>query len=204
MSNKNWFASFLVLLLVVNFTLTGCEPLRKKFTRQKKMEKESTEVPILEPIEYPDKIHSVEQLYREHYSLYQVWVKDLLIGIKGEESVKRKIYNLDQVLSQLKIMQQLVSDEKRKELAQLSEGLENTKNNLKEGRAFDSRSLELNIERIDRRVREGFKLDAIKDHLLNEVPADFILNRAIDYNFFPVEYNTPQLLFSSLAEYKDD
>ena len=173
MRNKNWFTSFLVLLLVVNVAVTGCEPLRKIFTRQKKKEKESTEIPILDPIDYRDKIYSVEQIYREHYSLYQVWLKDLLIIIKDKESVKRKIYNLDQALAQLKIMRQLVSDDKKKEMARLSEGLENIKKNLKEGRAFDARSLELNIERIDRQIREGFKLGAIKNHLLSEVPADF-------------------------------
>lgn len=47
----------IVLALVMTVPLmSGCEPLRKKFTRKKKETQAKAEMPVFEPIDYPAKV----------------------------------------------------------------------------------------------------------------------------------------------------
>ena len=56
-----------ICLLSVSLIAGGCEPLRKKFTRQKKKDQETSAIiPILEPIDYPEKVHSSSGDDKDH------------------------------------------------------------------------------------------------------------------------------------------
>ena len=107
--------TFLMLgILVVSVFLEGCEPLRKKFTRKKKKERtEETEVPVLEPIEYPAKAYSPQAEYKKFYSLWRVWVKELSNGLDGNALKKRKVYMMNQAITSLAGMQSLLPAEKQ-------------------------------------------------------------------------------------------
>ena len=68
---RNFIGGFLIVAVMM--TTVGCEPLRKKFIRKRKAAQESSEdIPVLEPIDYPDKVYTAEDLYKQHYSLWQV------------------------------------------------------------------------------------------------------------------------------------
>src|SRR3989338_6501362 len=109
-------------ILLMNFFSSCClEPLRKKFTRQKKKDAATQEfIPVLDPIDYPPKFYSAESKYQHHYSLWQVWSKDFVTVLESEgESDKRQQYLLNQMTIQLQEMMKYVKDEKRQVLESL-------------------------------------------------------------------------------------
>ncbi len=102
--------SFVIIFMFVA-GLTGCEPLRKKFTRQKKKVQESEEIPILEPIEYPKTVLTAEALYKKSYGLWKIWHGELSDSIVDSTNRKRQLYFLNQVVSTLSQMQVLLVPE---------------------------------------------------------------------------------------------
>lgn len=101
---------FTVCLLVAAVSLSGCEPLRKKFTRKKKEDKKEELNPILDPIDYPPSRISADEKYRYYYSLWQVWNKDLLQMIGEPTMDKRKNYLLGQITQQLEEMKHWIPE----------------------------------------------------------------------------------------------
>ena len=100
-----------VCILILSVSLGGCEPLRKKFTRKKKEAKKEEFIPILEPIDYPPSRVSALDQYKYHYSLWQVWDKDLLQLIGEPTMEKRKNYLFTEVMQQLEEMKRWVPQE---------------------------------------------------------------------------------------------
>ncbi|MCX5681092.1 MAG: hypothetical protein NT079_02250, partial [Candidatus Omnitrophica bacterium] len=114
-TNKSFF-SFLGLAVCLVFIVTifqGCEPLRKKFTRQKKEEQAQQEEPILDPIDYPEKAYDAKADYKYRFSLFHVWEKEFIGGVDDTASGRRLKYFNDNILVQLQEMEKLVSDEKK-------------------------------------------------------------------------------------------
>ncbi len=102
-------------LCVLSLALTGCEPLRKKFTRKKKEEAKEVQ-PILTPIDYPAPQTSPEERYAYHYSLWRVWQEEMIEAINEEESDKKQKYLFSQILFQLGEMKKWIIEEKKGEL----------------------------------------------------------------------------------------
>lgn len=130
---KNKLTSFRKLILLINififiFSLTGCEPLRKKFTRQKKKDKESSTeiIPILEPIDYAEKEVFPQERYQYHYSLWKVWYNDFTSALEEEVSNdKRERYLISEMIEQLQEMKKWINEGKQLELASLVDDLHN-------------------------------------------------------------------------------
>lgn len=117
--------SVLAFLVFMTGTM-GCEPLRKKFVRKKK-ERTSAVVPVLEPVEYPPEQYSADSLYRQRYSLWKVWFKDLTVAMSEGDSAKRVLHILDQLTLQLRALQPLVVESKRERLDHFLGGLNGIK-----------------------------------------------------------------------------
>jgi|GEM_PF-425042 len=115
------FIVVIVAVLVASLSLTGCESLRKKFTRQKKKDKmaEADFIPVLEPEEYPAPEQNPPVNYKNHYALVKAWYKDLWTMIEEQSSAKRGKYVLKQIYGHLDEMQKLVAPAKQAEVARL-------------------------------------------------------------------------------------
>ncbi|HLF17325.1 MAG TPA: hypothetical protein VI749_00315 [Candidatus Omnitrophota bacterium] len=98
-------------LLVVSLVFCGCEPLRKKFTRKKKELKKEEFIPVLDPIDYPPSLISAREKYEYHYSMWQVWNKDLRQHLSENAMDKRKKYILSQIIQQLQDMKRWIPQE---------------------------------------------------------------------------------------------
>src|SRR3989338_8775878 len=109
--------SVLVLLVAM---LSGCEPLRKKFTRQKKKDQSQSSqfIPVLDPLDYPDKVQTPEEKYRHSFSLWQVWHKELMMRLEEQASDKKINYTFNQVMVQLTEMEKLLTGEKQEKLGE--------------------------------------------------------------------------------------
>jgi hypothetical protein len=110
-----------VFITLTGFVLssTGCEPLRKKFTRKKREERTEEFTPILDPIEYPTAVHNPEKDYSRFYGLWKVWQTELLQELEKNESERRQIYLLDEAITQLNEMKKYLKEDKQKEFAQI-------------------------------------------------------------------------------------
>src|SRR5437899_1682173 len=101
---------FFSLILVFLISSLGCEPLRKKFVRQKKKEQKEEFEPVLDPIDYPAAVHSPTQDYKHAYGLWKVWNKELLQEIETNDNEKRQVYLLNESIEQLEAMEKLVQE----------------------------------------------------------------------------------------------
>lgn len=131
MSNLDRRANrFFVFIILYFFLVTsgGCEPLRKKFVRQNKKDKVQQDInPILDPLDYPEPVHSPEGDYKQHYAFWRLWYKDLVDAVMENENDKRQIYLLNEVLSQLEEMRKLITDEKKNQLVKYIEEINKIK-----------------------------------------------------------------------------
>lgn len=110
----NHLSLSLFLMFLSCAIFSGCEPLRKKFIRQKKKSEDINQVmPVLVPEEYPAPVQTRQEQYRYHYSLWGVWTKEFLTVIEEPGRDKRLRYVLEQMMIQLGQMKQLADEDKK-------------------------------------------------------------------------------------------
>ena len=168
MGRRVCLGGMITVFLLVTLGLSGCQPLRKKFIRQKKKDKEDSELtPILEPIEYPEKVHSPEGLYKEHYSFWQVWYGDLLAAIDDQESQKRQVYNIDKAIAHLEEMKRLLVPKEQRNLKMFIESLGKLRERLRQPSVLgSSTSIKLELESIGKKIRQEYRFVKVKEALV--------------------------------------
>ena len=154
-------------LLVTMLTAGGCEPLRKKFVRQKKKTDESSKfIPVLDPIDYPRKTETSEELYKHHFSLWQVWDKELVMRIEERASDKKIQHTLNQVLVQLGEMEKLLTGEKQQQLSQQIAQMSKVQSDLTQPVGIRNNGvIQKQVERVSKKLREGFRLKHVEGSL---------------------------------------
>lgn len=164
-----------ILMVLCSFSLTaaGCEPLRKKFIRQKKKDKEanSAAAPILEPIDYPRSSYSVEKDFAYRYSMWNIWYKEYKTVVysiqhrKADSTQKKEVSIINQLISQVEEMDELVTDQKRVELAKIKEDLNKILEAVHAPDAFrDSLSIGRDLYQIDKEFRSRFNPDNMEPY----------------------------------------
>lgn len=169
-NSRLYFFVILACLLSFSFSVGGCATLHKKFVRQKKKKDDKPEfVPVLDPIDYPPKRTSPEERYKYHYSLWQVWEKDLIQNIDRQESDKRQKYLLGEIIAQLQEMKRWVTPEKQQQLGGIIDNL-NTVSQVyeKPPQMRSSASVKRKIQAEGKKVREKFNPKVAKDFLISE------------------------------------
>ena len=123
-SQRNIF-TFICFFCAFVLLTSGCATFRKKFIRQKKKDANINQgdLPILEPVDYPEKVYSPLDMYKQHYSLWKVWDRDFIQAVESNSSDKRQIYLLEQAVGQLEEMKKALTDEKQAEFAILIDEL---------------------------------------------------------------------------------
>lgn len=109
----------------MSMSLCSCEPLRKKFTRQKKRAQleDRNFIPVLEPIEYPAPENNPQQMYKHHYAMVKVWHTDLGTLLKEKNAEKRSGYTLKQINTHIDGMRSLLQPVKQVEVDKLKQTL---------------------------------------------------------------------------------
>jgi len=96
-------------LFFVSIFTTGCEPLRKKFTRNKSSDRiEAQDEPILDPIDYPGKVYDPIADYKYRFSLFHVWKKEFVSASDDGATPKRMRYLLNNMITQAEEMSKLL------------------------------------------------------------------------------------------------
>lgn len=161
---------FIVGLLAVSLVSSGCEPLRKKFKRKKKKDKEVTEeLPVLEPIDYPKPEFSASKEYKRHYSLWRIWHNDLMKELQEDESQKRQLYSADQLIIQLTEMQKLLAPEKQQGLTDAISAAQGLRKDLEASSQMRSRfAMKKRLETIAKSINKDYKFEVIEGSLISE------------------------------------
>jgi hypothetical protein len=158
----------LIALVALTLLVSGCEPLRKKFVRQKKKDESASQfIPVLDPVDYPDKVASAPELYQHYFSLWQVWNKELLMRVQEQASDKKITFTFNQVLVQLTAMEKLLTGDKQKALNGYISQLDGIQKELEQPEQIRNTSLiERKLERIDGDLREGFRVKDVQESLV--------------------------------------
>jgi hypothetical protein len=157
----------LIALLTVSITLGGCEPLRKKFVRQKKKsDQEEKFIPVLEPIEYESAQVTPEGQYQHRYGLWMIWQKEMLTALEDQRGKKKLEYVLGEILTQLIEMEKLVTAEKAVELKKHRDAYQSILNEISSSAIVPNElTLSRNINNIGRQIRDEFTFNVVKDNI---------------------------------------
>ena len=153
------------LCLVVTLVSSGCEPLRKKFTRQKKKNQAVNDkfIPVFEPEEYPVKQYGAQEAYGQHYSLFRVWFSDFTTGYEQRDNEKRQVYDLDAALKELGEMEKVLKSPAKDDLAKVRKQVQFIRDEYEKPQAFrNAARIRSELRDIDRTMRNKFKLENIQ------------------------------------------
>ena len=165
---KRAMALLMVFLLAVN--LTGCEAVKKKFTRKKKG---AVKMPRFYQLKKYTKKPSSE-LYRQHYAYWESWQSEL-VSVIGQNH-KKDLRCIEEATGQLKDMQSILIPEKAEQMQPHVDNMENARSIIRKGPlTFANKdSVKKMVEREDRAIRSEFCYAKVKDSLkksMDEEPA---------------------------------
>jgi hypothetical protein len=145
---------WILLLSVALSGLTGCEPFRKKFVRKKKEDRKEKFIPVLDPIDYPAKMHTAEDQYKYSYSLWKVWSTDYLKSLEERDGDKKQKYALIQSLKALEDMKNVVNADKKSKLDELIKRVSSLNNEYEKSVSFRSLyQMKSNMEKVMSQIR---------------------------------------------------
>ena len=159
----------MVGMLAVSLSLSSCDTLRKKFTRQKKkgQAEDQTFVPVLEPEEYPAPELNPEQSYKENYDLIKAWYTDLWTAIDDKSTAKYVHYTISQVTVHIARMEKLVDSQTQVKLVKLSSFLDYYNASLSDPWPVRNVSrIQSDLRAFDRFLRDHLRADRIKGHFV--------------------------------------
>ncbi len=164
------FYSVFLMIFLGSFILSsiGCEPLRKKFVRQKKKDENAQQfIPVLDPIDYPAAVYSAEEGYRKHYSLWRVWHKELMVSLDEQGIDRRQKYLVGQLVTQLSEMSKFVTEEKQKGLKDLSDTLFEVQEELEKPSGMRNMySIKRKIEQSDKKMLNEFNPKVLENDFI--------------------------------------
>lgn len=159
---NDFFLQKRILALVVFFvsisSFTGCEPLRKKFMRQKKSTISQEALPVLEPIDYPQRVEAPENILRQQYGLWKVWFQEAMNSLQDKSTDKRIRFNLAQLSTQVERLQSLFSGDSVKMLKGYQGRLEKVKIKMDQPEGLrNTDSIRAELISIDKDFRAHFR-----------------------------------------------
>lgn len=150
-----------VVILCLAISLTGCDALQKKFTRKKKA---APKRPRIYQVKKYEKKPTPE-LYNKHYTYWQSWSGEL-IEVLGKNH-KKDIRCIEEIIGNLKDMQNILIDDKGDELAVHINKAEGVRDTLARGDMSFAvlASVKSTLEREDRAIKRDFITNKIKNYI---------------------------------------
>ena len=153
-----------ILVLSVLGSLSGCETIRKKFTRKKKakpvrpmfyMEEEEVTRPPME-------------LYSMHYIFWRSWTKDLVAS--AGENAKRDRRAAGEIIANLIDMEKYLTGEKKEELAKYIEDVKVITDKMIAGNVSEPRMgrLRQQLDKVARRITNKFYYKKVRDYIVKK------------------------------------
>lgn len=156
---RKTIAFILAFSLLLN--LTGCEAVRKKFTRKKK---EAVKMPRIYQLKKYEKMPTPE-LYKKHYSYWASWHSEL-IKVLGQ-SHKKDMRCIEEIIGNLRDMQNVLIPEKGDKLAPHIDKLAKLKDMIFNKDLSDANKdyVRMTLEREERIIKREFSYSKVKNYL---------------------------------------
>ncbi len=169
---KRFLVSFTILFCCFSL-LTGCETLRKKFTRKRKPVQNSEDVVIV-PRDYDEHPFPSDVLYKQYFAYWKSWNQELIDSLNAqEESFKRLMSSSQQSIVNLKKMSSYLVDEKAVGLNAHVEKLEKIQAEIERAHNLPSDRLRVfryKVSRIHSCVSRDYDYTKMKTFLKQSVP----------------------------------
>ncbi len=151
----------LILTLILAFDLAGCAQIQRKFTRKKK---ETARLPAYKAVKVYETKPSPE-LYEKHFSYWQSWQKEYM-QVMGKNS-KKDARCINEMISNLRDMQNILIDEKASELEPHIARIEGLKDMIisGDGAAYNSAYVRSVLETEQLNIYNNFRYKKVKDYL---------------------------------------
>ncbi len=160
----------LLIFLCVSLSsalLTGCETLRKKFTRKRKTTDNQEQV-IIVPRDYNAHPFPSDVLYKQYFIYWKSWNQELITSLTDESSYRKVDDCVEQAVINLRKMSSYLDDDMAKKLGAYVKQTEDLKGDIEASRNMMSSQRNLFRYRADRilsSVNRLFDLHKMKDHL---------------------------------------
>ena len=153
-----------VAVAVIN--MSGCETLKKKFTRKQNTKKVT---PVLVPQDYKG-IYPNAVLYSNHFNYWRSWTEDLMDCLDTQGSNKRERLAATRAVEDLQRMQELLTAEKREELTKYIKFYEDLQKKMELGQPdkMEASSIKSDLESRRRVIMRQFEPKQVKAYILKE------------------------------------
>ena len=167
MQNRRMLCWGVVALFSCMLLTTGCESLKKKFTRKNKSQK-TEEVMIVSPRDYSANPLPNDVLYKRYFTYWKSWNQELLTSLNDRPSDIKVLDCTEQAIINLKKMATYLNEAKAKELSGYIQQTENIKDTVLEVRGLPPAQvddLRYKSERILSAVNRKFDLTKMRPYL---------------------------------------
>jgi len=150
-----------MIVVALAVSMVGCDAIQRKFTRKKK---KKARRPRIYQVRKYEKIPTPE-LYNKHFVYWQTWSAEL-IEVLGE-NVKKDRRCIQEMVGQLKDMQNILNPEKAAELQPHIDTAEDIRQTIVRGdlsHATESR-VRRTLEREDRAIKRNFITSKVKNDI---------------------------------------
>jgi len=155
----------IILIVLIGLEVTGCGPLKRKFTRKKK---KGTPPPVYYELEkYSREPNMV--LYKRHYIYWKTWQEELINKIGDKH--KKDIRYADGIISNLQDMRRLLAKEKGHELTVFIDEMKKIKEKLNDRslRGANKIRIKNTLEKRYRKIKREFSYTKVADYVLKDV-----------------------------------
>ncbi len=167
MGNSKKKMLVLVVILSGIFMLTGCESLRKKFTRKRKS-KDSQEQMIIVPRDYSAHPYPSDVMYKQYFIYWKSWNQELITSLNDYSTYKKIVDCVEQSIINLKKMATYLNEDKAKALEVYVKKTEDLKTQIQAAKAMPPSRMTMlryDAERILSSVNRLFDLKKMKEYL---------------------------------------
>lgn len=168
MTRGRWMSAGLIVVLLAG--TTGCEAMKRKFTRKPKTTQGPEPIFTLDEEYHPEFPPDVR--YQAHFAYWKAAHDDLLEDL-GQATRLRRERATRQAIKELRAMQALLEGPPADGLGQLIVEMERLADRLNDP-VLDAPRLSVmrsSIESLRRRIDSGYDFHRIKSHLKSEAPA---------------------------------
>jgi len=164
---KNILVKYVVVFAVMSMLCSGCSTLREKFVRKSK--EEENPIQRYQPVRKYD-VHPSLELYTKRYIYWKQWHRDLL-EVLTDANKKKKTVAVEQEISNLVDMQNMVVEEKIIEMQPYIDELTEISNTIKNERVTGATEVRIRrkLESVGRQIKLKFSYTKMRGF----ISADF-------------------------------
>jgi len=163
---KAYKTRILMIILAMSFLFSGCAQIKDKFIRKPKEEKTQTHK-YLAVKKYD--VRPSLALYRKRYVLWKNWHKELLSILRAANH-KKSVVSIEQEVSNLFDMQNMLVDEKAEGLHKLIEQMLKIERDIKKGRLNTGSEVRIRqkLESLGRAIKRDYGYHKMKDFIRSD------------------------------------